>query len=708
MCFSQSKPVEDVNRLNWGVWFEFVAPKIPYTTDFTLTFAVQLPARKMLGNHSDPLSVHVKLDSCLHNVKRKLSNLSDTAGIPGFCNKYNETWFYMVKTAQESHIRIEQLTNNLYSLLPPLISPTRKRALLNIAPIFRGLFGFATQHDVETLQHNVREIAKSLGRNQDSFQNTERHLTAFVEISKHRMDKLASDMYKQSLLQLKMQETLVTDISEEIKFLNHMYLHIMELETATREITSNLINLIEAFELLHAGFISPYLITPRMLSDALSWLTVHIRRECSATNAHNVVHADVDHYYKHASFIAQTSASRVYISLKIPLSYYVTLFNLYRLRTFDQPLHNTTDHVIRLHNLPYSVAIRSDGGGSPYTTHYFLNEQEFSRVYSITSSSPVHVFLNKMTCALAIFMDNAKEIKRLCDYSILLDLAESSIIVLNANTLLLTHVPNYTVICGVKRQHASVSSRVSTVKHGCVNCIVKHDRHCVIEANGVTVRAMTFQDDPSVDPAKRHIFNAPLLNHFVSEEKLQMLRGNFQDIVVPDICLPPFKFARDMIRKMSAEDTKIAINLENAVRQVKEDELIVGRLSEHALLLDQYEDDSSFFGFFSSTFGIIITVESTVIALLVAFAVYTFIKMKKVNAMLLVLVNTRTARAETLFFDYSLEKSVALNGSVHNVIQNFWIENHHSVAIVHNCNTFGNCFDGIWLKGTLQTRLYKV
>ena len=218
-----------------------------------------------------------------------------------------------------------------------------------------------------------------------------------------------------SVLQIRNHEQLAKNINEELAFITQISLRMFEIENVGRVMISKLNNLIEGLQTLNAGFLSPYLITPEMLRRGLNWVANNIRETSTKTTAAadklSIVHMEPEFYYKRMTFLAQrfSNAHTLFITIKVPLTPFDDSFKLYEVRTFPQPLPNSTDHVTIIRNLPYAVAVTSNRDAvstskleNKYPVYYVLSEHEFNQLHHAGSEPILYEFRSSRSCVMAI------------------------------------------------------------------------------------------------------------------------------------------------------------------------------------------------------------------------------------------------------------------------------------------------------------------
>ena len=80
--------------------------------------------------------------------------------------------------------------------------------------------------------------------------------------------------------------------------------------------------------------------------------------------------------------------NKLYITLKIPLTYFHNAFRIYTLRTFPLRLPKSNDHLVQIEDLPYAIAVEISH------EHYYIFSQTQVQVsqYLHTYSDEQHVF----------------------------------------------------------------------------------------------------------------------------------------------------------------------------------------------------------------------------------------------------------------------------------------------------------------------------
>ena len=276
---------------------------------------------------------------------------------------------------------------------------------------------------------------------------------------------------------------------------------------------------------------------------------------------------------------------------------------------------------------------------------------------------------------MTIYLDRAADIRVACNYSITLNTANTNIDYINENTLLLTHVPAYSLQCGAP--DGSISS--ATYK-GCDSCLVKLNTQCSLSITNRFTTPSTAAIQPGIDPAVKYLVNAPVLVEFLPPEKLKLLKGDFQSLRIPNITLPNFRFAHDLLQQAMAEDNKLKLDLKESVGQIKTNDIVVGQLSEHMLLNQQF---TSGLAFFTTKTGIDTTVFSVSITILIITTFTLYFKLRKLTFALAILSQMHTTKADTLQFNYfAASNEQTINDTVaEDILKTFVITHSHTVAL---------------------------
>ena len=669
---------KDINRLNWNVWLRHTATKTPVTAIWRQSFAITLPPRYHFKATTWQINrvetnAPVVAQTCLQQLTA--TNISRRTIHP-ICTRFNGTWQYIHVNTQTNINNINKLSDTLYSLLPPR-ADSPKRALLNIAPFFSSLFGFANEGQIDQLSAHVRELAALVNSNMKGVKESASAMSSFAQITQHRLDELAQTIQNQTIMAIQRDEEIASENTQQVQFLNDLYLHMFQTQDTANQLIQHLIEMVDALEMLNAGFISPYLIPQQTLSDTLLWLQEHLHNTTSDVNKLYVIYKEPNFYYRKPTFVAQFIKSQLVVILDIPLTAFPSTFDLYQILNFPQPIPNNSEHMTVLTDVPFAIAIASDRSEAyqPYNLHYYMTQREFESFELVGLAMHFRLFHADKTCIMAIYYNIATDIRSACNFSITLDTASTQIDYINQDMLLLTHVPTYNIQCGLPD---GTTSKVTY--NGCTSCLVKLNTHCSLYLPDRFTTPYTAAITPGTDIAVKYLINAPVLAEFLPPEKLQILKGDFQSLLLPNITLPNFRFAHDLLQAAMASDDKLKLNLKESVNQIKNNDIIVGRLSEHMMLSQQFISGLSFF---TTNAGIVTTTFATcIIALIIAVTIFHF-KLRKVTMMLMLASQMRnTAAASSQFNYFASQPDAAANTTVvDNFLQTFMNTHSHTVAL---------------------------
>jgi hypothetical protein len=178
-------------------------------------------------------------------------------------------------------------------------------------------------------------------------------------------------------------------------------------------------------------------------------------------------------------------------------------------------------------------------------------------------------------CEIAIFMDNHEQIKKVCEYQILVDEAVPTVTRLNHGKFAMFKVDNYELQCGRGKP---------TTQTECALCVVVLAPSCEIVTPHVHIFRM-WGDESVQRTVQRHAINRVMMSHFFSEAELRAISGDSL-LTAPAVVdkLPVWKIHRSDTSDLLAQDEKLKLNLIKTVEAVKSDRDIVGSLADSIVI----------------------------------------------------------------------------------------------------------------------------
>ena len=220
-------------------------------------------------------------------------------------------------------------------------SRSRRSLLPFVGQLSRGLFGTATMDDVNVLADHMNKL-NSITRNlAKSLVHQENQFSSVIATVNSRMDNFMSGI-EDNMLAIKyihrQRHTTVTNLEETFDFF--MSTLINRLRTGSK-LNHQLDELKLGASDLANGKLSTLLIPKHVITS-----TMHDIQQILQTKFHGL-HLNIksiNYVYSDFPFVIARNGSRIFITLKLPVSFYKEPLNLFQVVTVPVPLNSSSPH----------------------------------------------------------------------------------------------------------------------------------------------------------------------------------------------------------------------------------------------------------------------------------------------------------------------------------------------------------------------------
>ena len=533
----------------------------------------------------------------------------------------------------------KQLIDDIYALIPyeERRGKHGKRALLPfLGDALHSLFGVARDSDYDAMQVHMKQIAETVNQELKVMKKSSTDFSSFAVTSTKRLDALVAQVNNNSIESIRLVEGAISDIDARFKYLNLLMLHTMELEHSFSELERYLLGYLAGTEMLIAGYLPVYLVTREILQETLRSVESSL---AESGQLYHLVHTNVQWYFRRASFIYKRDETTLFITLQIPLTSFATKFDVFQVKTFAIPTHETnSSHATQINNLPDGFSIDISG-----QFYYLLTEAELKDLDSREHSNILRVYnlAEQKSCILAIYRDNTEDIKQWCSFSILMHSLVSGITHIKDSTFLLTKVMEYTMTCG----------RETKVVEGCTLCLIELKSNCSISSGNQFIPPEMAEHGNSAEFKKKHVTNLGMLLHFFDlNTTLRSISGKTLLAEPAEVNLPSLRFFEHEVSEKFAADRKLKVDLERAAEAVREDGVIMNNVGE-AVVLGEIPLQNNYW---ISMPGFVSLASSGLILLLILNVCYLLFRVRKLAIVVMVLQNhaLKTKAQQAMVFNY--------------------------------------------------------
>lgn len=598
--------VDDINRLNYGVLFKAIKREHIVNRIWRHSFVFDLPQRIVSQRHHNLIGTTERNASssskwyadCIHEIDREVNpdyvdpenmrgvSWNRSLDFRGVCDALKGDLREAVRITREKHGFLKRSIEELEALVPygvpdrwhtqSIGSARNKKSIIPIiGKAASGLFGLATEEQLETVAKHMSEVLKMTHDQTVMFERVTGDLSSFSKTVNDRLENLIHGVNKQALVThraiITQQGNLDRD-ETKILLVNKQLALGWEIEKIRRHIDQ----FKNALQLLTMGFLPCEVLTPAMLREAIQGIRIGLN------GAYTIVSNNPLDYYKHARFVHTRKGDKLLITVDFPLTAFETPFMMYEIVLNDMPVPHNEDTAMRLKTDIKGIAV-----GNPGHEVLFLELNEFD-LWEMKSSVFQHkerrVFQQNWgkSCVISIYRDNAARIKMFCDYQILPGKMVPSVKWLHDDNFLMTAIESYTI-----RKESNM-----TVNTGCTQCVLTIPHQGSLETNDFLITGGYGNNDEQ-DTIK-YLINKPIASHFFSDKDLEIIDGNTMFAELPQLHFPNMTLRRPNETLLVAEDNDLKLSMKKAMEAIKNDNVIVHTLADKVYWDGKLDMDAGF------------------------------------------------------------------------------------------------------------------
>ena len=228
----------------------------------------------------------------------------------------------------------------------------------------------------------------------------------------------------------------------------------------------------------------------------------------------SVLQMSIKDLYNIITFFWTYRPSGLYITTKFPLALSTMAeFQVHKIITFSIPLNDSTLHATQLQNISEFIAFSQD---NMYYTYPTANMITGKILDAQLHNLPLYQVSNP-TCITAIYFENKRQAKQLCDFRVVLNGITPTVRHLNDGNDLILNVSSLYLTC------PSGHKRLS----GCAFCI--HEIPCLCDVATGDVYfppQLTHCTNPDQITTEVHAVNLAMLMHFFDENQISHIQGD--------------------------------------------------------------------------------------------------------------------------------------------------------------------------------------
>ena len=541
--------------------------------------------------------------------------------VPQICIKNKALIAMIANLGHRSHDQILQLVEEIHAILPlpfPNGTAMSRRAILGfVGELQHTIFGTATSEQVEILANQVAAISKSQESILKTAQRAVADMSSFATVETKHLKAAIAQLRNMSIDTLRLSQNRATNAEAAAQYLTDLIVHGFQITHGAELVSDHLMSVLVAVQMLRDGRVSPYLLPPELLQNALAEIT-GILNDHFGSKLQDV-YANPQYYYAHSDYYYARTETHLLLTVLIPLTNHREDLDFYRVHSYPLPLQQNTSHTMVLQSIPEVIAIARSGQW--YST---MTLDDLKDVVKNMRPKTGRVFRanSKSECIVAIFTGDAQAIGKSCHYTVLTTTLKPTIWQLQDHLYVLTAIKNYNLTC------TNITNQITTENFGgCHSCILTLPQNCEYDDGINHIFAFSVKDETSVPMARSHILNLGLLSHFFESDKIQGLIGQ-RFVHLPTIRLPTFRFYEANLSRVLAEQDHSQLELDKVVSQVKDDAMIMSNLQQALLSGDATPPVANFF---MQPPGFLLEAMTALIILLSLYSIWSWYKINQLT-----------------------------------------------------------------------------
>ena len=490
-------PDRTLLRQHYGVAFIPRATAMPITGHWVHTFGLRLPDRPIFERNGRQLNCS----------QVNAANVSHCMRVKPFLDKLQEFQTDMTNTLLDVLLSIEELVPHT-SMAP---SRRTRSWIPFLGRILKTVSGTATEGDIAKVTKALKQLQAQQAHMNDQFVRTEHHLASAVKLSNQRQDALQRLVMNQRLhmsQQYAAIGTILSDLESMIDIVPAMCDRIVQMARA-------LVHMVELrtaiFNAIH-GNLDSYLVSHSQMASALHRIRLHLR------DIHPrlyIAYRSTGEVYQAHDLLVSRVAKHLYVTIRFPIAISPRPLTIYELRTFSVYMPDNSLHTTRLRTATRAFAYEA----SLQSYYEFETMPDVNNhMLDITKIPENLQNVTHRSCIMALFDNVAGEIKKYCTFQFHPNSAVSTVVMLDASTVLFNNVSTIIRRC---------RNMPDTILPGCKQCIHRMPCGCTLHTNEVyippTISKCAALRSNATHRVWSHVTNLAVLSQFFSEESLTQL-----------------------------------------------------------------------------------------------------------------------------------------------------------------------------------------
>ncbi len=512
----------------------------------------------------------------------KIANLTTIALVKDALVTIDDMTDTVLSLMNETYLEISRILDNPF--MANVQSKRQRRGL--VSSVLYHVFGVARKSDVLRMKDVVQQLERGqieTGRQLEQFQND---MLSTMALSNDRISNLASgvDSLNEQIVGLTVQfskwEILLNrGLNEVFQVLVTEIRHINKLQDTLTKYMDGILALVN-------GQLSPHLIDFDILQNALNEIDMVLGSDFPG---HNLVEKQAAHYYRFSHPLFERVGDSLYVTLVLPVSVIPHVFRVFQVNIFPQAVGNSTSHYTKLMVDKTYLAVAENEMHFMELSEGQVRRCEDGEIKHCTEFLPVQNYQTHPTCLMAIYKNEPRKIKELCDYHLFSGKIQSEIMEIANNQFLITNAK--TILSDCRSQAPSIHKPDQIVT------ILKIPCMCDITVDGKWIPARISTCDMETPTFTiEYPVNLPLLQELYDIEQLSKIAGDstYSREMLDSIQLPGY--LQTDSEKFSSRDADLNMRIQDALSHMRQH----GSFTPQSQSLRYYRPDS----FYSNSTGL--------------------------------------------------------------------------------------------------------
>lgn len=602
---------EVVSRVNYGVLFENQGQVDAVYDYWVHTYKIKIPKIHGIAEYQVACAAR---SSVLNKV----------------CRKYQKA-FQTIDTVRETFlIHLNESMTRIENILPedPRVhsrSRSKRKVLGFISEIGHSLFGFATDKEIGRLAQHIQAMESKQTQISHTMAQFTDDLSSFVSISSNRYAHLRSAITENHREVFDLAQQIQTQVAADqieiemtVALIQEIY-HVISLQTGLQDFLGGMHDLLK-------NKLSNHIIPYQDIVQVVGMINRKLDERQARLQVRDMSAREI---YSTIPFVWTYKKPSLYVTIRFPLVASMSSLDVYKIYYFPVPINSTTRHATVLAETEQFIAF------SKNQLYYGFPKEKMLTGKILDAQLhdfPLHQVVHS-SCLSAIFFQNTHQIKEICDFRVMLDSVKPTVKHINQGQYLISNVTDLFFTCPDGRLR----------KPGCGFCLVQVPCLCDLASEHFYFPPrLGHCSNISDDPTTVHPINLAVLVHFYKQEQLLHLKANTIFNSTPMVNIPEIRVFSHNLSKIIADDRTTDLSLKRIAQSMKDEKQVFRSLADPVLdSLDDLQADDLF------SWKVILTiVNSGLIVLLIAAAIFLFCKIRIMHmALLAVAVTPRVQSA---------------------------------------------------------------